>query len=562
MDFLKRSWRQLPAYGYLFFMFSIFLFCFDDYYFNITETKYHAFKISTITLLVCYMFIFLFEVIMHAIWKEKGWLRTCCKQFIRSMNLADAALILFVCLHIGSMYLNSSYAYEIWNGNVARYMGVEFYILILFVYFIISRVIEKIKPVILCLSISVSLVSILATLNFVGIDPFGFYEKLSPKQIPVFLSTIGNINFLSSLICISFPITSFLYMSSTSKGERIFYLLNATLAFVCMVVSSSDSGFLGCGMFFYVSLLFVCKNYYRLYRWMILLTTCLIGTKLIILLISLFPDGYHILDTTSRMLSTGVSSWILILVCVLGLGLLTFLSDWWKHWLPRLPLRFIFILLFTGLVFIFLCLMYYFTVINPNYELGELKNYLRFDMQWGTSRRYIWNRSLEAYSQFSIPQKILGFGPGTLYFAVGSFLKDFSNNYDNAHSEYIQYLVTVGVTGLFTYIVFLFFSLRYAFQKMYRNNIYLLALGLSFLVYIIQASINLNQIFTTPIFFLIASLLRQQTRCMDELKKAYYREQKEKKEAEETPSIVTNQYDRAVQEEYFFSYYKHEEYEE
>lgn len=534
MNFIKNTWRQIPAYIYLFSMFSIFLFYFDDYYFNITETRYNVFKICTIFLLVCYCMIGLFEIIYHILCKEKGWLKSTIKSFFHTLNLADIALILFVCIHILSMMLNADYRYEIWHGNAARYMGVEFYILILLVYLILSRVIEKVKPVILCFSLSVSLVSLLAILNFVGIDPFGFYTLLSARQIPVFLSTIGNINFLSSLICICFPITGFLYMSSPHKGDRIFYLINSIIAFICMVLSSSDSGFLGCGMFFYVSLLVVCKNYYRLRRWLLLLTTCLAGSKLVVSIVLLFPDGSHELDTTSRFLTTGLCSWILLFLCVIFLILLTIGKAQIKKWIAKLPLRAILIGFFLAAVLLFLGIVYYFTVVDPTYELGEFKNYLRFDMAWGTSRRYIWDRSLTAFHKFTFPQKIIGFGPGTLYFAVGTFLNDLTNNYDNAHSEYIQYLITVGITGLFTYCVFLYYSLRYAFQRMYRDNIYLIAFGLSFFVYIAQASINLNQIFTTPLFFLIAALLRQQTRCMDKLKEKYYLKQKNQDEREES----------------------------
>lgn len=530
MDFLKRTWRQLPAYLYLFCMFSVFLFCFDDYYFNITETRYRYFKIFTITLLVCYVMILLFEIIYHIICKETSWLLSSVKGFLRSMNLCDYALLVFVGIHVLSMLLNSEFRYVIWYGNVARYMGVEFYLLILFVYFLISRVIEKVKPVILCFSIAVSLVSLLAILNFIGIDPFGFYTLLDPKQIPIFLSSIGNINFLSSLICISFPITGFLYISASSKGDRIFYLLNSILAFICMVLASSDSGFLGCGMFFFISLVIACKHYQRLYRWGILLTSCLAGSKFVVSVLSLFPDGAHELDTSSRLLSTGLFSWLLLLICIVFLLLLSIGKGRIRKWLKKLPLREILIGLFLAIVLAFIGIVYYFTVVDPTYELGDFTNYLRFDMAWGTSRRYIWNRSLIAFEKFTIAQKLIGFGPGTLYYAVGSFLNDISNNYDNAHSEYIQYLVTVGITGLFSYCVFLFYSLRYAFQSMYRNNIYLIAFGLSFFVYMVQASINLNQIFTTPLFFLVAALLRQQVRCMDALKERYEKELETQKE--------------------------------
>lgn len=558
LEFMKKKYQQIPAYLYLFVMCSAFLFYWDDYYFNITETRYKFFCMATYTLIALYVAVGLVSIGFK--WKQKVnigiWLKGCVKNVFSTLNLTDMALLLFLVVSYVSYFLSKEYHYQIWHGNVARYMGVEFYTLITIAYFLISRNIYKVKPVILCFGFSVSLVSILTMLNFFEIDPFGFYVQLKQSSVIIFLSTIGNINFLSSLLCLAYPITGFLYITCTHKLERIFYLLCSVLSFIGIVLSSSDSGFLGCGFALFLILVIVCKNMQRLQRFFLLLLASLAGAKVIVMLVTMFPNETHTLDTISRLVSDGITSWGLLMLVIVMLMLLTSFKDVISPKLSKLPIRIWLISAFILIIVLAVGVIVYFTCIDTERDLGSMANYLRFDEHWGTSRGYVWPLSFDVYSKFSFAQKLVGFGPGTFFYAAGSFIFDLTNNYDNAHCEYIQYLITVGIAGLGMYLVFLFAIIKDSVQKLYRNHIYLLALTLSFVTYAVQATVNLNQILTTPIFFLIAAMMRGILIHMDEKKEQYLQTEKAAVEANtdveneknEHASVILDKDDESVKE--------------
>lgn len=559
-EFIKKGYKQIPAYLYLFVMCSVFLFYWDDYYFNITETRYKFFRIATITLIVLYVVIGLVSIVLKLKEKENIglWFKVCIKKVYGTLNLADMALLLFLVVSYVSLFLSSEYHYQIWHGNVARYMGVEFYTLITIAYFLISRNIYKVKPVILCFGFAVSLVSILTILNFFNIDPFGFYINLKHSSAIIFLSTIGNINFLSSLLCLAYPITAFLYITCTNKSERIFYLICSVLSFIGIVLASSDSGFLGCGFALFLILVIVCKNMQRLLSFFLLLLASLAGGKAIVMLVTMFPNDVHTLDTISRLVCDGVTSWALLIIVIVILMLLTSFKDVIAPKLSKLPLRKLLISAFFLVIVFVIGVIVYFTCVDTERDLGSMANYLRFDSHWGTSRGYVWPLSFDVYSKFSFAQKLVGFGPGTFFYAAGAFVFDLTNNYDNAHCEYIQYLITVGIAGLGMYLVFLFAMVKDSIQKLYRNHVYLLALTLSFVTYIVQATVNLNQILTTPIFFLIAAMMRGILIHMDEKKEQYLETEKAAviEEANDNPignkdgkvSVVSDENDKNTKE--------------
>lgn len=82
--------------------------------------------------------------------------------------------------------------------------------------------------------------------------------------------------------------------------------------------------------------------------------------------------------------------------------------------------------------------------------------------------------------------------------------------YDNAHNEYLQYLITTGVLGAVTYvglIVSAFVSMiRTAFSSSDHDFCACIAVALGIAGYAVQALFNLNQSLTTPYIFLLAAM--------------------------------------------------------
>jgi len=76
--------------------------------------------------------------------------------------------------------------------------------------------------------------------------------------------------------------------------------------------------------------------------------------------------------------------------------------------------------------------------------------------------------------------------------------------FDNAHNEYLQYLVTIGALGLITYVVFLVAAgWRMAVRR--NGNRYIVGCLFAVMCYGAQALVNLSLPIATPIMWLLLS---------------------------------------------------------
>lgn len=77
--------------------------------------------------------------------------------------------------------------------------------------------------------------------------------------------------------------------------------------------------------------------------------------------------------------------------------------------------------------------------------------------------------------------------------------------YDNAHNELLQYLITLGVFGLVTYLGLCVSSVVYML-KYGKGNYIVYGILAATVGYFFQSIINLNQPITTPLYFVIMAL--------------------------------------------------------
>jgi len=77
--------------------------------------------------------------------------------------------------------------------------------------------------------------------------------------------------------------------------------------------------------------------------------------------------------------------------------------------------------------------------------------------------------------------------------------------FDNAHNEYLQYLVTIGALGLITYVVFLV-AAGWRMVVRRNGNRYIVGCLFAVLCYGTQALVNLSLPIATPIMWLLLSV--------------------------------------------------------
>ena len=148
--------------------------------------------------------------------------------------------------------------------------------------------------------------------------------------------------------------------------------------------------------------------------------------------------------------------------------------------------------------------------------LNDYSNYFRFDDYWGSGRGFIWKMGLDFFTK-KMPfwQKFFGYGPDSFYMITNDHYKlEISQSayqaIDNIHNEYLNLLLTVGIFGLLSYLLFLFFTWKSLWSKRswdeedsFCFTVFPFATGLSLLCYAGQAVINIAVPIVLPIIFVL-----------------------------------------------------------
>ena len=146
--------------------------------------------------------------------------------------------------------------------------------------------------------------------------------------------------------------------------------------------------------------------------------------------------------------------------------------------------------------------------VNGNAErYGVISNYLLFNDEWGTHRGYIWRNAIESFHAFSPFKKLFGFGPDTFGIVLLDKTKGnvYGELFDNAHNEYLHYLITVGILGLAAYLTYLVSFVVRCIRRGCSNPCVIAAM-MAVVCYSTQAFVNLNLPIATPIMWLMLTL--------------------------------------------------------
>lgn len=493
MGYKQRDIRITITAIYVLLMCSVYLLYFQRFYFDITESKYSFFHWTTIAFIVSMLFTTTYKTIYKWIRKQNDKLDF--KLIIKNITCVDIAFYSFIGFQIIAGML-SPYHEDAIMGTQGRYLGMVFYILVGFAYYYIKRYFKDHQFIFKVLLITTFFVYLLAVLNFFNVDPLGFSENLTRDQVRFFYSTIGNMNFLSSLICMTTPITIILYLNCNDIKEKVFYHVMLASGFMCLVIANSDSGYLGLGACSLMLLLYISNDTVKLQRLLLVFVNLLLSARFIAILTVCFQDNRG-LETISNILANSSISAIL-LVCIMIFYLIVVK---YKIFI-NLKLS---LVLFISVIGIIAFILYYVNVIDRTTPLGFLENYLRYTKSWGTYRGVVWNMSLDIFKEAPLQMRLFGYGPDTLKLIITDTFGSQSLVWDNAHNEYLQYLVTGGLCTLLSYLCILIGS-TYRLLKHKVPSVWLKCAMFAVLTYAVQAIVNINQPITTPLFFLIMAM--------------------------------------------------------
>ena len=490
---------------YLGFLFLVFPLYYQNNYINILESKTFLFSIVTIVYFIAMLICFWIESI-KAYEDEQRKGRKGKKQSVNRAEKNDKTtswINIWFLVFLGVLCVSTIATGSIsdaWYGMDTKMFGTKILLLCCGIFVFVSKGYKLTKVIHGCLILGTGIVYILTILNRFQIDPLHMYSNLIQEQHSIYLSTIGNVNILSSYISVLLPLCMGLFLyteSAMSKGYKLSYGVLIVLGVMAGISTNSDSFFLGFGAALGTFLWFALSGQKESKEYLKLCILC--GISMLIL------HGFYnwtdkpVIWKTLQLTMIEEIPWLLIIAVLILLYCATtkVSAESVYHKVRNI--------IFLILAICIIGLVVYIVLIN----LGAIEtdnSYLIFNDKWGTNRGYAWRNTIELYGELPLYQKIIGIGPGQFYdfFAVPNEIRE--RPFVDPHSDYLYYLVTFGVVGFASWLGMILTAIVTCLRNRDAEAVIIASLLIAWMA---QATVNTSLVFTVPYLFVMLALARR-----------------------------------------------------
>lgn len=449
-------------------------------------------------------FVILIQKISHGMLKQKKNARAHFSK--RNWNITDWLVFGFLLVSLISWLLHD-HKKELFWGIYGRNVGLLIIVACGMTYFLCSRYGEMTQSVIITMLAAMTLVSVIAICNHLGMDILQMYENMKVRK--TFLSTIGNLTVLTSYLSCILPIAMGLFWIAEEILSKIVYGAVSFVGFLGLLAVGTDSAYIIVGMLL-ILILVLTKQSEKGVKWCILCGEWFLA--IIILRILRYCAGKRCVKLTSVLTKFIMKSqWSLVGAAVLLLFSVMFLfivlkgENNWKR--IRKGLLIVIGIGMGAILAAMIVLNFFVDETIAKSAFGGLGRYLYLDNTWGTRRMQIWKLGLKVFGKMSLAEKCIGYGPSGFFFALQEYLTaaDLSEVtvkgiLVDAHSMYLQVLIGQGVAGLLCY-VFIFLSLIYKCKFIWKAEKEVLIYFVWISSFFLQGMVNNIHIYTEPIYF-------------------------------------------------------------
>ena len=514
-------------------MFTIFPLIYNDFYFDILQTKYYTVLTLSIIMILALIVICGFAGGFKNFFdnlNKKGFVVWFKEEF----SIWDICIMVFWLMSALSTAFAGRFIMESITGDKGRYSGLLLISIYVILYFTVSRMFSFGKvyfTVFLAVSIPVCL---FGYTDYFNMDILGFKEKISPEQWPIFTSTIGNINTYTAVLAFYIAIAGTLFITTPFKsdngrgesiGKIVFYYVIMLMNFIALAMGTSDNGYLTLAAFFGLVPFVAFRTMEGVRRFILTILTYLLGIK-IIQLINISYAGKVLGISGLYDFISDFKYLDLVIVALAITVIIMYVLEYRKKEKRRdneallRSLRYIWlailVIVFAAIVFMGMKINSDVTAAKEKY--GALADYFVFNDSWGTFRGYIWRAAVEEYMKFPLLHKIFGSGPDTFGLYIGLLRNEEMTSvtgqfFDATHNEYIQFLFTLGPIATIAYILALILpsveALRTRLFYLRDNTMlpYLYACAIAVICYATQAVVNLNLPVVTPFLWIFLSIM-------------------------------------------------------
>lgn len=514
-------------------MFTIFPLIYNDFYFDILQTKYYTVLTLSIIMILALIVICGFAGGFKNFFdnmNKKGFVVWFKEEF----SIWDICIMVFWLMSALSTAFAGRFIMESITGDKGRYSGLLLISIYVILYFTVSRMFSFGKvyfTVFLAVSIPVCL---FGYTDYFNMDILGFKEKISLEQWPIFTSTIGNINTYTAVLAFYIAIAGTLFITTPFKsdngrgesiGKIVFYYVIMLMNFIALTMGTSDNGYLTLAAFFGIVPFVAFRTMEGVRRFLLTIFTYLLGIK-IIQLINISYAGKVLGISGLYDFISDFKYLDLVIVALAIVVIIMYVLEYKKKEKRRdneallRSLRYIWlailVIVFAAIVFMGMKINSDVTAAKEKY--GALADYFVFNDSWGTFRGYIWRAAVEEYMKFPLLHKIFGSGPDTFGLYIGLLRNEEMTSvtgqfFDATHNEYIQFLFTLGPIATIAYILALILpsveALRTRLFYLRDNTMlpYLYACAIAVICYATQAVVNLNLPVVTPFLWIFLSIM-------------------------------------------------------
>ena len=464
-------------------------------YSNITATKYFTFSILAA-----------FFLALCLICKVATYDFTTGKLLDKNKEISkpDLFYLLFVIVAIVST-VSSRFPLASLGGGGGRRMGLVMILATFFAYIFISKFYRTRPKEFYLFGGTVIFSSIFGFFQFLGFDPLNMLVNLRKFDFTRFISFSGNINVHASFICIGAPFAMYMFCHALKKKDFYFWLTVSVCGFIGLLTCNSDSGYLGIFVSFVVLAILSAKQRKSFIRYLVLVATFFLTCGFFRFMRNVFEDQSRNITFLGRIVTNPAVVMLVSVNAILFAGFLYFSVFEPKHYKS---IQKAIIILMCTVVGAFALIVFWFTIVDKETDLGMFNYYFRFNDSWGTERGYVWTRMLRIFRDFPFYRKLIGSGPDTAAFELVSqygheMRTQLFYYFDSAHNDVIQYLVTLGLWGALTYLLLVFTSAKSGLES---DSVYSRAAVLSVIAFFAQGFVNINQPITTPLIFVFMGL--------------------------------------------------------
>lgn len=370
--------------------------------------------------------------------------------FLKKVYFFDLLMILWLAVLVIS-FAQSPYKDYIFWGAPGWGMGFIPCLLFVWSYFFVSNMGIKKDTLIRILAYSVFIPALIGFCNGLHIDVLGMNKGLSLENRFFMISTIGNTTWYTAYICVFLPFVLCLCFKAKDKWERIIAISNVIFCIGSVLLAKTDSG--------YFTLFFV-----------LMLSLC-------------------ILDQNRK--------------------------KWWKS------------LIIGGVVIticaVLLLILNTFGLFPEMFSKQLVNSYFFYNDAWGNSRGFLWKVALKIYAELPIQHKMLGVGPDGFGAAFLAYLTNHPEMYSryvelygqqivvNAHNEYLNQLISLGVLGFSVYLCIggsILWQVRSKNkEKECENQFYNICI-IGIIAYYIHTIVSYAQPCATPYLYIILGFVR------------------------------------------------------